>query len=271
MSIYGQFDICGILGDQAGEDLLEKTKTTKIILAGIEEVIPNPENFYSTRQEEIELLAENIFENGLLHDLVCYKDGNRYTLISGHRRYMALQQLITEGKQYKYHGMDITGKVPITLIENPKNPHMIGLQLISANHQRQMTADEKRTVIRNTLSCLNELEKVGKFSWPKGIRTCTVLAEKTGIAEHFIKDYLAESGLTKSGIPDPDTEEKNRKSKEVTEEMKSVKRFTKAIRTLNKRAADFDWNILSELNEKEISDIKDQLKQLIDRLQTYVD
>ena len=61
MSIYGQFDICGILGDQAGEDLLEKTKTTKIILAGIEEVIPNPENFYSTRQEEIELLAENIF------------------------------------------------------------------------------------------------------------------------------------------------------------------------------------------------------------------
>lgn len=269
MSIYGQFDIRSLLGDKAGEDLLEKTKTTKIFLAEIEEVIPNPENFYSTRHEDIELLAENIFENGILHDLVCYKDGNRYTLISGHRRYMALRKLITEGKQYRFHGMDITGKVPITLIENPKNPHMIGLQLISANHQRQMTADEKRTVIRNTLSCLNALEKVGKFSWPKGIRTCTVLAEKTGIAEHFIKDFLAESGITKSNIPDPDVEEKNRRSKEVTEEAKAVKRLTKAIRTLNKRTSDFDWSILSELDETEIIEIKEQLKQLIERLSVY--
>ena len=271
MSIYGQFDIRSLLGDKAGEDLLEKTKTTKIFLAEIEEVIPNPENFYSTRKEDIDLLAGNIYENGILHDLVCYKDENRYTLISGHRRYMAMQKLISEGKQYKYHGMDITGKVPITLIENPKNPHMIGLQLISANHQRQMTADEKRAVIRNTITCLNALEKVGKFAWPKGIRTCTVLAEKTGIAEHFIKDYLAESGITKTCVPDPDTEEKNRKTKEVSEEVESVKKLTKAIRTLSKRAADFDWNILSELEEKEISEIKDQLKQLIDRLQTYVE
>ena len=159
--------------------------------------------------------------------------------------------------------MDITGKVPITLIENSKKTYMISLQLISANHQRHMTADEKRTVIRNTLSCLNALEKVGKFSWPKGIRTCTVLAEKTGIAEHFIKDYLAESGITKSNIPDPDVEEKNRRSKEVTEEAKAVKRLTKAIRTLNKRTSDFDWSILSELDETEIIEIKEQLKQLI--------
>ena len=100
MSIYGQYDLRGILGDQTGEDFIEKKKTTKVFLAEIEEVKPNPNNKFSTDSEGIDLLASNIEENGLLHDLVAYRCGDKYVLISGHRRLLALQKLMTCKKNY---------------------------------------------------------------------------------------------------------------------------------------------------------------------------
>ena len=53
MSIYGQYDLRGILGDQTGEDFIEKKKTTKVFLAEIEEVKPNPNNKFSTDSEGV--------------------------------------------------------------------------------------------------------------------------------------------------------------------------------------------------------------------------
>ncbi|MBQ7994009.1 MAG: ParB-like nuclease domain-containing protein [Solobacterium sp.] len=265
MSIYGQYDLRGILGDQTGEDFIEKKKTTKVFLAEIEEVKPNPNNKFSTDSEGIDLLASNIEENGLLHDLVAYRCGDKYVLISGHRRLLALQKLMTCKKNYVYHGLDITGRVPLTVIDNPKNEDAIGLLIISANHQRNLSAQEKREVIRYTLSCLKSLEKENKYTWPVGVRTCKVLAEKTGIAEHFIKDFLAETGLSK------DREEQNCRSHEMSKEEKVMKGFKKAIRTLKKQASDFDLDILSQLDSGEIADIKTQLQELICQLQTFIE
>ena len=109
------------------------------------------------------------------------------------------------------------------------------------------------------------MEKENKYTWPVGVRTCKVLAEKTGIAEHFIKDFLAETGLSK------DREEQNCRSHEMSKEEKVMKGFKKAIRTLKKQASDFDLDILSQLDSGEIADIKTQLQELICQLQTFIE
>ena len=270
MSIYGQYDLRGILGDQTGGDIFEKKKTTKIFFLDINDIEPNPLNAFSEDSEEINMLAKSIQENGILHDLVGYQDEDKYKLISGHRRLKALKKLIMQGERYQYHGLDITGKVPITLIEKLDEPGMIGLQIVSANHQRNMSNDEKRAIIRYALSCLKSLEKIGKYEWPSGVRTCTVLAEKTGIAEHFIKDYLAEVGISKNTDTNMQETDLQKLSSSVTKEEKSVKSLSKAIRTLSRRTAEFDWAALSEIDPAAASDIKEQLVQLITKLQSYI-
>lgn len=265
MSTYGQYDLRGILGDQTGEDFIEKKKATKVFLIEIEDVKPNPENRFSTDLEGINLLAKNIEEYGLMHDLVAFRSGEQYVLISGHRRLLALQMLLSCGKSYSYHGLDITGRVPLTVIENLKDEDAIGLQIVSANHQRNLSADEKREIIRYSLSCLKSLEKAGKYKWPTGVRTCTVLAEKTGIAEHFIKDFLAESGLSKN------CDGQKKDTYEISKKEKTVKGFKKAVRTLTKQAACFDQDIRSLLDSTEIADIKTQLQELICQLQAIIE
>lgn len=262
MKTYGQFDIRSILGDQAGQDHLEKAKATKVFLPEIGEIKPNPENIFSIDEEETARLAENIEENGILHDLVCYRDNDGYTLVSGHRRLTALQKLAEEGKSYSYHGMDITGKAPVTVIEKPDSLQKTTLQIISANHQRNMSAAEKQEVIRQTLSCLRELEEQGLYKWPKGVRTCTVLAEKTGIAEHFIKDYLAKAGISKNNSAQTDTV--SPPSSEDDKQIKAVKELKKAIRTLGRRISTSDKSIPVD------NETKEQILQLIENLQAYI-
>jgi len=268
MKPYGQFDIRGFLSDQAGKDLLEKTRATKVFLPEITQIVPNPANIFPINPEETDRLAENIEENGILHDMLCYREENNYTLVSGHRRLAALQKLLSEGKQYSYHGMDITGKAPVTLIDNPRDEHMTTLQIISANHSRNMSADEKKEIIMQTLTCLKELEQKGKYQWPKGIRTCTVLAEKTGISEHFIKDYMAKAGLSKSAdmtISCPPAND------EKAEKAKSIKALKKAIRSFDRKISTFDWGCLADGDRSEIEEIKMVLREMIDHVQKYTE
>lgn len=270
MSNYGQYDLRGLLGNQTGEDLIEKTKVTKVFLIGLDEIRFSKENIYQIDPDDAELLAKNIQENGIIHDLVGYRDEEGYTLISGHRRLTALKLLCEQGQMYTYHGMDITGKAPLTIVDRPDNSSKVGLQIVSGNHQRSLSADEKKEVIRYTVNCLKALEAEGLYEWPKGVRACDVLAEKTGISAHFIKDYLARTGISKTeGVPDPEMEEKHRQSKQVSEEEKAIKGLRKAMKTLNKRVAAFDWSILLELDEQQTDEIRKELQDLLSRLQVH--
>lgn len=70
----------------------------KIDYINIDRIKRNEKNFYEI--VDIESLAEDIKLNGLNHNLVVRKlDNDMYELISGERRYTALNKLINEGNK----------------------------------------------------------------------------------------------------------------------------------------------------------------------------
>lgn len=72
----------------------EKTLETTSIIE-IEDIDFNHDNVFSSGDDEesVKELAQNIQENGLLHNIVVTRNGERYTLISGERRVKACKYL----------------------------------------------------------------------------------------------------------------------------------------------------------------------------------
>ena len=126
----------------------------KIEYINIDRIRRNEKNFYEI--VDIEALAEDIKLNGLNHNLVVRKlDNDMYELISGERRYTALNKLINEGnKEFNL--------VPCKVIES--NDIDSEIILIQANAQsRELTEVEKLTQVER----LQELYKIKKKNGEK--------------------------------------------------------------------------------------------------------
>ena len=126
----------------------------KIDYINIDRTKTNEKNFYEI--VDIESLAEDIKLNGLNHNLVVRKlDNDMYELISGERRYTALNKLINEGnKEFNL--------VPCKVIES--NDIDSEIILIQANAQsRELTEVEKLTQVER----LKELYKIKKKNGEK--------------------------------------------------------------------------------------------------------
>lgn len=126
----------------------------KIEYINIDRIRRNKKNFYEI--VDIEALAEDIKLNGLNHNLVVRKlDNDMYELISGERRYTALNKLINEGnKEFNL--------VPCKVIES--NDIDSEIILIQANAQsRELTEVEKLTQVER----LQELYKIKKKNGEK--------------------------------------------------------------------------------------------------------
>jgi ParB family transcriptional regulator, chromosome partitioning protein len=103
----------------------------------LEQIEPNTENFYST--ENIETLAADIKQNGLMHNVVvCERGANGlYKLISGERRYRAFVLLKQQGNE----GYET---IPAT-VDSEQNPLLIKLKLISANASARVLSDYEKS------------------------------------------------------------------------------------------------------------------------------
>ena len=126
----------------------------KIEYINIDRIKRNEKNFYEI--VDIESLAEDIKLNGLNHNLVVRKlDNDMYELISGERRYTALNKLVNEGnKEFNL--------VPCKVIES--NDIDSEIILIQANAQsRELTEVEKLTQVER----LQELYKIKKKNGEK--------------------------------------------------------------------------------------------------------
>lgn len=72
-----------------------KPQTTEIVKMPMESIVPNLQNPYKCRDEDMKLLEDSIRENGIIQPLMVRKDENAnvYEIISGHRRYLAATRL----------------------------------------------------------------------------------------------------------------------------------------------------------------------------------
>lgn len=76
-------------------DTSEKFETVQI---SINNIVPSPNNFYSIEEEKLKGLKDSIELLGLKQNLVVKKiEKNKYEIIAGHRRYLAMKKLYEEG------------------------------------------------------------------------------------------------------------------------------------------------------------------------------
>ena len=72
-----------------------KPQTTEIVKMPMESIVPNLQNPYKCRDEDMKPLEESIRGNGIIQPIMVRKDDKAdvYEIISGHRRYLAATRL----------------------------------------------------------------------------------------------------------------------------------------------------------------------------------
>jgi len=148
------FSILNTLNQQSLQGAEHATSEFVVEMIPIEEIEPNADNFYNT--EDIETLAEDIKQNGLMHNVVVGKrgDNGRYTLISGERRYRAFTLLNAQGAE---------GYAAIpAVVDSEQNPLLVKLKLISANATARVLSDyEKSEQAAQIEMIVKQLKKEG--------------------------------------------------------------------------------------------------------------
>ena len=133
-----------------GQRETEEEKTAAATTADIYDLIPSTDNFYSTA--DVQDLKQSIELLGVLQPLLVTdeEDGKR-RIIAGHRRRLAVMQLVDEGKErFRY--------VPI--VTKPKKGELLDrLALIMANRFREKTDWEKMTEALETEKLVLELKE----------------------------------------------------------------------------------------------------------------
>lgn len=118
------FDITSLFGDAAAVSKSDTDRTVKMI--DIDQLQANEKNFYKVGKKDLDDLKSSIEISGILDPpSVCKADGDKYRIISGHRRCEAVRQLVKEGRKDLH-------MVPC-FIRSPQSAEMEELELIWAN------------------------------------------------------------------------------------------------------------------------------------------
>ena len=218
----------------------------------------NPNNIYE--EQNIKELADSIesfgqLENATLYEDLSIDDGKKYTLVGGHRRYLAISYLAERGL---YEPV-----LKASLIEKPNVHQMEQMLIVTDNQQR---VKDKETKIReiyyannywNYLVSINQQPQGKKREW---------IAKKTGYGERAIQDIL--SDIKKQSM--------NQQSLTATQSISAItvdnkaetrKALMRAKNAINK-ALNLSSNdsVLLAFDTEYLEDCMDKLKFMIDDL-----
>lgn len=124
----------------------QMNKKVKVILVDIEDIKTN--NLNAMPLEDVDELAESIYNKGLYSPLEIYEKNGEYILIGGERRYTALMKLYNEGR------LD-NPEIQCSLRDKPQDEFLELLQMCLSNAQR----DSEDARISQTKMLLTALEK----------------------------------------------------------------------------------------------------------------
>ncbi|OSA89074.1 UNVERIFIED_ORG: chromosome partitioning protein ParB [Clostridium botulinum] len=150
------FNMMDLLNNSSKEKITENLsfKTKEI---DINNLVPSKENFYSTKEEDLKELKDSIEIFGVQQNLVVKKiENDKYEIIAGHRRYLALKKLYGEGKeQFRYAPCKV---------ENEEDSIKDKLLLLITNSTaRQLTDWEKTQQAEKLKELLVEYKKKEKL------------------------------------------------------------------------------------------------------------
>lgn len=142
------------IGDYLKTDNVSKSDTEQIVRIDLDRIDPDPANFYSL--EGIDELAGNIELIGLQQPLRVRPEGDRFVVISGHRRRAAILLIRDGGSEQFAQG------VPCIVEYGEATPAMRELRLIYANSStRVMSAAEISKQAERVTELLYQLKEQG--------------------------------------------------------------------------------------------------------------
>ena len=218
----------------------------------------NPNNIYE--EQNIKELADSIesfgqLENATLYEDLSIDDGKKYTLVGGHRRYLAISYLAERGL---YEPV-----LKASLIEKPNVHQMEQMLIVTDNQQR---VKDKETKIReiyyannywNYLVSINQQPQGKKREW---------IAKKTGYGERVIQDIL--SDIKKQSMNQQSlTATQSTSAITVDNKAETRKALMRAKYAINK-ALNLSSNdsVLLAFDTEYLEDCMDKLKFMIDDL-----
>lgn len=168
------FDITSILNRKTRQQS-EETDGYKAIKLNYKDIVITKHNKYS--MDEISELATGIHMAGELQQpLVLGKVGDKFWLVSGHRRHAAIDMLVQEGEE-QFAEVDCRYK-PMTETE-------FRMELLIGNtFNRKPTDYDKMIEAQEWKALLQQMKKEGSFKPEKGSRTrdyiAAIMGEATG-------------------------------------------------------------------------------------------
>lgn len=111
----------------------EDGKVSRLIEVNIDEIVPDAEQARKNFDEEqLEMLAQSIKANGILQPIVVTKDGNKYKIVAGERRWRAAQKAGLKKVQVIVRTIDDQNRLEMSIIENAQREDLNPIELGAA-------------------------------------------------------------------------------------------------------------------------------------------
>lgn len=233
----------------------------KVIYVDADEIRNNDLNQYEI--QDIEELAENIREKGLLVPLQGVKRGDGSTvLLSGHRRYAAIMRLLEEGAEITYAGKRLERELPMILMQE-NDPLEQRILILSYNAYRTMNKEERKKIILEAHDIYKESCAAGRR--PEG-REREWITSVTGISDGTVGKVLAE--LNRREEQDH-YDAMDHASESVSRSVNEFKKVSKAFRSAAETipaAIDMINEGMDPIDYRELKDLIDSLKLDLERV-----
>lgn len=237
----------------------EKKGLTEVKLRDVEPNRSQPRKFFD--EEKINELAESIKENGLVQPIIVSKNGSRYKIIAGERRWRAARVagLTTVPVVIREDTLDDGKILELALIENIQRQDLNAIEEASAikslmseyNMTQEMVAQKigrSRPAIANTLRLLN-LDKRVQDMLIEGRLTETHARAIVVIEDNDLQYDLAQE-IEKKGLSAREIEAYMRAKKEKKTHKKKENIFTKDLENRIKNYLGTKVKIVTKTKDK---------------------
>lgn len=213
-----------IVGNFNNLNIEQATNAFKIEYIKYEDIQTNDFNFYTV--DDVGALKDSIEVQGLFQPLIVKPQGDgKYVLISGHRRFKAIQLL-------KGEGSDKFNTVPCRVMNfDELNAE---LALITANSTaRELTEYEKMRQVALTKEIFSKMQEAGEVSG----KLRELISKHLNMSETSVQRY---DYINKNAIPD------------VAERLKEQKITITAAEELAKQEPSVQAKVISDFNEEQV-------------------
>ena len=215
--------------------------STKIYFIGIDKITNNELNEVF-KVEDLDELINGIEMYGLKQPISVVKSGDKYKIISGHRRISAIKQIFAANKTIQFSGRELSNKVPCIFENEFKNEDDEFLNLCASNNYRRLSPEEVKPVVVRCSEILEKRLESGEMSI-EGTTRRDAIAKMAGVSPRTVDKYL--------------------KSDDATSDKTKIKSVNSIVNTIDKYISFISDIEMDEYGRSDKERIKESLMNLV--------